>query len=325
MTDAHRYSVLIDGDKAGLRLDKALADALPDLSRARLQALMADGRISDETSGRAVTSASRKVQAGERFVVIVPPPMSAEPEAQDIPLAIIFEDDHLLVLDKPAGLVVHPAAGNADGTLVNALLAHCGDSLTGIGGVERPGIVHRLDKGTSGLMVVAKTETAHRGLVDQFSRHDIERAYVALVHGVPHPSSGTVDAPIGRHPKDRKRMAIIARGGRRAVTHYRVERPLAGGDAALVECRLETGRTHQIRVHMTSLGHGLLGDPVYGGRGRLERRLQPSAETPLSRLDHQALHARVLGFHHPETGQPLHFEQEYPEYFKELVDFLELS
>jgi 23S rRNA pseudouridine1911/1915/1917 synthase len=224
-------------------------------------------------------------------------------EAQDIALDIVFEDDHLLIVDKPAGLVVHPAAGNLDGTLVDALLHHCAGRLSGIGGVARPGIVHRIDKDTSGLLVVAKTDPAHEGLSSQFARHSIDRRYVAMVAGLPQ-AAGTVDAPLARSPHDRKKIAIQPRG-KRAVTHYTVIDPLRHG--ALVECRLETGRTHQIRVHMASIGHPLIGDPVYG-------RNRPEHRDVLRRLDfnRQALHAARLGFVHPVTSAPMAFESKLP-------------
>lgn len=246
----------------------------------------------------------------------VPPPVAAEPEAEAIPLAVVHEDSHLLVLDKPAGLVVHPAAGHASGTLVNALLAHCGNSLSGIGGVRRPGIVHRLDKDTTGLMVVAKTDAAHRGLSELFADHGrsgtLERSYTAFVWGVPAAAGGTVDRSLGRHPHKRDRMAIVPEGrGRHAVTHWtRID---AYDGTAAVRCRLETGRTHQIRVHMAALGHPLIGDPVYGTGFRTKAaRLAPAARTAAETLGRQALHADVLGFAHPVTGKILRFESPLP-------------
>ena len=244
----------------------------------------------------------------------VPAPAPAHNEAQDIPLVIAFEDEHLLVVDKPAGLVVHPAAGNLDGTLVNALLHHCRGSLSGIGGVARPGIVHRIDKDTSGLMVAAKTDRAHEGLARQFAAHSIERRYKAITGGVPAPAAGTVDAPLARSPQNRKKVAVLA-GGKRAVTHYRTEQRLR--DAALVECRLETGRTHQVRVHMASIGHALLGDPVYG-------RARGAARALLDTLGfrRQALHAARLGFTHPITGESQAFDSPMPADMQELFSRL---
>jgi len=256
------------------------------------------------------------VRGDEALQVAVPEPAPAHNEAQDIPLTIPFEDEHLLVVDKPAGLVVHPAAGNFDGTLVNALLHHCGGSLSGIGGVARPGIVHRIDKDTSGLLVVAKTDVAHEGLAKQFAAHSIDRRYLAIVNGVPKVSSGKIDAPLARSTANRKKIAIVEEGrGKRAVTHWKRLQVLR--DAALVECRLETGRTHQVRVHMASLGHALLGDPVYGGTAKAHRKL-------LSELNfhRQALHAAVLGFTHPVTKSGLSFCSPMPPDMQELFNAL---
>jgi 23S rRNA pseudouridine1911/1915/1917 synthase len=289
----------------GQRLDKALADA-SGLSRERIKALLGEGRVL--VGGKVASQASFKPAADTPFEIRVPAVAPAEAEAQDIALNIVFEDEHLIVIDKPVGLVVHPAAGNADGTLVNALLHHCKGQLSGIGGVERPGIVHRIDKDTSGLLVVAKTNAAHEGLARQFADHSIERAYFAVVAGLPVPPSGTVSGHIGRSDKDRKKMAVLHeenKRGKHAVTHYKVVEPLNG--ASLVECRLETGRTHQVRVHMASIGHPLLGDPVYG---RTPPRLRPILHE--LHFVRQALHAAVLGFIHPVTGAALRFESELP-------------
>ncbi|MEY4671684.1 MAG: hypothetical protein RLZZ415_1563 [Pseudomonadota bacterium] len=280
----------------GERLDKALSLA-SGLSRERIKTLMGEGRVA--LDGIAASQASLKPAAGTAFAIAVPATAPAEAIAQDIPLSIVFEDEHLIVVDKPAGLVVHPAAGNLDGTLVNALLHHCQGQLSGIGGVARPGIVHRIDKETSGLLVVAKTDAAHEGLAKQFADHSIHRAYLAIVAGVPKQPSGTVSGHIGRSDHDRKKMAVLHelnKRGKHAVTHYRLIETLAS--AALVECRLETGRTHQVRVHMASIGHSLLGDPVYG---RNPQRLKPI----LTQLHfaRQALHAAELGFIHPVTGE----------------------
>jgi 23S rRNA pseudouridine1911/1915/1917 synthase len=292
-------SVTLGDDAGGLRLDRALALAVPTLSRERLKALLSSGQVRGPT-GLARDPAA-KATAGSAYAIDVPDPTPAHNEAQDIALEIIFEDDYLLIVDKPAGLVVHPAVGNFDGTLVNALLHHCAGRLSGIGGVARPGIVHRIDKDTSGLLVVAKTDRAHEGLAAQFAKHSIDRRYKAIVAGLP--KAGHVDAPLARSPHDRKKVAIVA-NGKRAVTHYALIEPLR--DAALVECRLETGRTHQVRVHMASIGHPLLGDPVYGRTTR-HRDL-------LKRLDfhRQALHAARLGFIHPVTSEAISFESEMP-------------
>ncbi len=304
-------SATISPDQSGWRLDRALAAALPTLSRERLKALISSGGVLGR-GGVAVRDPAVKAQAGSSYEVHVPAPAPAHNEAQDIALEIVFEDDHLLVVDKPAGMVVHPAAGNLDGTLVNALLHHCAGRLSGIGGVARPGIVHRIDKDTSGLLVVAKTDVAHEGLSAQFARHSIDRRYQAIVAGVPNPASGTVDAPLARSTANRQKMAIVAEGrGKRAVTHYELVHVLR--NAALVECRLETGRTHQVRVHMTSLGHPLLGDPSYG-------RIRSEHRELLNRLDfkRQALHAAELGFVHPISKENLSFKSAVPSDMQEL-------
>jgi 23S rRNA pseudouridine1911/1915/1917 synthase len=303
---------ILDGVIAagGLRLDRALADA-SGLSRERVKALLGEGRVS--LAGKPVAQASLKPEAGTPFAIRVPEPAAAEAQAQDIPLAIAFEDEHLIVVDKPAGLVVHPAAGNLDGTLVNALLHHCSGQLSGIGGVARPGIVHRIDKDTSGLLVVTKSDAAHEGLARQFADHTVERAYVAITAGVPRPLAGTVRGNIGRSDTNRKKMALVSDSrGKHAVTHYQVLEALS--DAAVVECRLETGRTHQVRVHLASIGHALLGDPVYG---RTPSRLRPLlAQLGFQR---QALHAAVLGFVHPILGTALRFESPVPSDMRELL------
>lgn len=297
----------------GWRLDRALADAVPTLSRERLKALISSGAVSDR-SGALLRDPAKKAVAGDVLSVAVPDPTPAHNEAQDIPLVVAFEDEHLIVVDKPAGLVVHPAAGNLDGTLVNALLHHCGGSLSGIGGVARPGIVHRIDKDTSGLMIAAKTDRTHVGLAKQFADHSIDRRYKAIVSGRPTATSGTVDAPLARSPQNRKKIAIV-QTGKRAITHWRQLRPLR--DAALVECKLETGRTHQVRVHMTSIGHPLLGDPVYGRTKQAHRK-----DLETLNFRRQALHAAVLGFIHPITREALSFESEMPADMQELLDTL---
>jgi len=312
--ESNAIDVTLRPEHAGWRLDRALADSLPTLSRERLKALVKSGAL--ETAGGAVRDPSAKVRGDEQFRLSVPEPRPAHNEAQDIPLRIVFEDEHLLVVDKPAGLVVHPAAGNSDGTLVNALLHHCGGSLSGIGGVARPGIVHRIDKDTSGLLVVAKTDVAHEGLARQFAAHSIERRYLAIVTGVPRSAEGTVDAPLARSTANRKKIAIVGEGrGKRAVTHWRRIQLLR--DAALVECRLETGRTHQVRVHMASLGHPLLGDPTYGRSGKAHRELLKSLN-----FHRQALHAAELGFTHPVTKHRLSFASGMPPDMQELFTAL---
>jgi 23S rRNA pseudouridine1911/1915/1917 synthase len=303
----------VAGDAIGWRLDRALASALPTLSRERVKALISSGGVAGPAG--LVRDPAVKALAGA-YQVILPDPIPAHNQPQAIALAIVHEDEHLLVVDKPAGMVVHPAAGNFDGTLVNALLHHCAGRLSGIGGVARPGIVHRIDKDTSGLLVVAKTDVAHEGLAAQFARHSIDRRYLAITAGIPVPASGTIDAPLARSASNRKKIAIVADGrGKRAVTHYRIVELLRG--AALTECRLETGRTHQVRVHMASIGHPLLGDPVYG-------RNRPEHRELLKRLDfhRQALHAAELGFVHPVTKVKLSFKSALPSDIQELFGAL---
>ena len=292
----------------GWRLDRALADAVPTLSRERLKVLIASGAVTRD--GVMVRDPAKRASAGDRLNVAVPNPTLPHNEAQDIPLVIAYEDEHLIVIDKPAGLVVHPAAGNLDGTLVNALLHHCQGSLSGIGGVARPGIVHRIDKDTSGLMVAAKTDRAHEGLARQFHDHSIDRRYRAIVGGRPRPAEGKVDAPLARSATNRKKIAIV-QGGKRAVTHYRTMELLR--DAALVECRLETGRTHQVRVHMASIGHALLGDPVYGRTKGAQKALLETLG-----FRRQALHAAHLGFIHPVKSTALAFDSDMPADMQEL-------
>ena len=307
---------IIGEEAAGDRLDKALATALPDMSRARIQQLLAAGHVSrvDGPVARTIDNASAKVKPGERYVLTLPPAVEAQPQGEDIPLRVVFEDAHLIVIDKPAGLVVHPAAGHAQGTLVNALIGHCGDSLSGIGGVRRPGIVHRLDKDTSGLMVAAKTDAAHNGLSVQFADHSIERAYKAICWGAPRPRQGTIATQLGRSTSNRQKRAVLNSGGKHAVTHFAVEEIY--GDpitpvASMIECRLETGRTHQIRVHMAHIGHTVVGDPLYGA-GRRAKGLSPEGQEFLKTFGRQALHAGVLGFEHPVTGELLNFHSELP-------------
>lgn len=292
----------------GWRLDRALAEAVPTMSRERLKALISTGQVTGPDG--LIRDPSKKLSGGGTYQVIVPDPTPAHNVPQDIPLVIAYEDEHLIVIDKPAGLVVHPAAGNLDGTLVNALLHHCEGSLSGIGGVARPGIVHRIDKDTSGLLVVAKTDRAHEGLARQFKAHSVDRRYQAIVSGRVLIGGGSVDAPLARSPHNRKKVAIVA-SGKRAVTHWTLTKVLK--DAALVECRLETGRTHQVRVHMASIGHPLVGDPVYG-------KVRPSHRQMLETIGfrRQALHAARLGFIHPIQSNALSFDSEMPDDMQEL-------
>ena len=295
-----------------------LAARIPALSRSRLKALILDGQVSID--GQTIRDPSERVKCGSYVAVSVPDAEPAQPAPENIPLKIVYEDNDLIVIDKPAGLVVHPAAGHRSGTLVNALIAHCGDSLSGIGGVKRPGIVHRLDKDTSGLLVVAKNDRAHQALAAQFADHGrtgpLERGYLALVWGAPSRPKGTIDAPLDRHPQSRDKRAV-REGGREAVTHWQVLERYAGADgkpvASLIECRLETGRTHQIRVHMAHIGHPLLGDADYGAGFRTKAtRLPPAAQAALAALGRQGLHAYLLSIEHPITGQTLAFQSELP-------------
>lgn len=313
---------------AGERLDRFLAAHAGDLSRSRLKQLLLDGevRVGPET----IKDPAYRVKSGDRVELHVPVAKPAKPKGENIPLNVVYEDEHLIVIDKPAGLVVHPAAGNEDGTLVNALIAHCGASLSGIGGEKRPGIVHRLDKDTSGLLVVAKNDKAHRKLSEQFADHGrtgpLTRGYLAIVWGVPEPRRGTIDLAIGRDPRSREKMAVLP-NGKRAITHYAILDRFPGKDrlpvASLVECRLETGRTHQIRVHMTRHGNPLLGDPVYGtGFKSKISQLGEDATRVLSRLKRQALHAYQLGFEHPATKKAVLFESPLPPELAKLVQAL---
>lgn len=322
----------VEAEAEGERLDRWLAAALaPEVSRSRVQALIRGGAVTVE--GATVTEPKRKVSSGEHFRVTLPEPEPPEPAGESIPLDILYEDDALIVIDKPAGLVVHPGPGNWTGTLVNALIHHCGETLSGIGGVRRPGIVHRLDRDTSGVMVVAKTDHAHRVLAEAFADHgeegDLERAYLALVWGAPPRAAGTIDAPLGRSPHDRTLRAVVSEGradARRAVTHYTVlarygSDQRGGAITSLVECRLETGRTHQIRVHMAHIGHPVIGDPAYGRAFRTKvKRLPPPLAEKVAGFPRQALHARLLAFRHPGTGRMMRFEAPVPADMRELLD-----
>ena len=319
----HEFEVL--PDESGTRLDKLLPARLPEISRARFQGLIEAGHIL--SGATPVTLTKHKVKAGEIISVNLPEAEEAAPQGEAIPLDVLHEDEHLIVINKPAGLVVHPAAGNWTGTLVNALIAHCGDSLSGVGGVKRPGIVHRLDKDTTGVMVVAKNDRAHRGLSEQFAIHGLDgrlqRAYRALVWGKPERPRGTVNAPLARHSTNRLKMAVT-RTGKEAVTHWEALETLAcAGDPTLIDCFLETGRTHQIRVHMAHVGHPLLGDATYGkGFASSGRKLSLPQQNALARFGRQALHAWLLGFEHPVTLKPLEFEAPLPDDFEDLLAVL---
>ena len=308
--DGATAAVCAGAAEAGQRLDRMLALHLPAFSRMRLKRLIESGHVS--CGGAVLRDPSRRVRCGQNFVVLLPEPEAAAPAPQPIALEIRYEDAHLIVVDKPAGLVVHPAPGHPDGTLVNALIAHCGAGLSGIGGVRRPGIVHRLDKDTSGLIVVAKTEAAHQALARDFAQRRIDRAYAAFVWGVPQPPCGEIVGNIGRHPANRKKMAVVGGGrGKPAVTRYRLERAF-GSTAALIECRLATGRTHQIRVHLAHRGHPLIGDALYGARALRAAARGGPTDTGIAGFPRQALHARRLGFRHPAGGGNLEFESPLP-------------
>ena len=355
MSQGSSEEVVIAGEEAGERLDRVLAARIEALSRSRLKALILDGAVA--IGGRTILDPGYRVKSGEVVAVAVPPPEPAEPLGEDIPLKVIYEDDDLIVIDKPRGLVVHPAAGNWTGTLVNALIAHCGDSLSGVGGVRRPGIVHRLDKDTTGLMVVAKNDAAHRSLAGQFADHGrsndarfeaewapvgspesaltkgdkprpdakpvatfagrgLRRGYLAFVWGAPDRPKGTIDAPLDRHPHSREKRAV-RQGGREAVTHWEVLQRYTGTDgrpvASLLACRLETGRTHQIRVHLAHISHPLLGDATYGPGFRTKAvHLSQRAQEALAGLGRQALHAYLLGFEHPSSGEAMEFRSDLP-------------
>ena len=312
--------ITIDPGHAGFRIDRALADAIGTMSRARVKGLIEEGFVTRD--GAPVTEPAEPARLGATYLLTPPDPVAAIPLPQPIPFPILFEDRDLLVLDKPAGLVVHPAPGNQDGTLVNALLAHCGDDLPGIGGERRPGIVHRLDKDTSGVMVVAKTEFALAALSATFAARDLDRFYLALVWGLPSPAAGEIEGPIGRDPRDRKRMAIVDRGGKPALTRYRLLQQWQGA-VSLLECRLATGRTHQIRVHLAARAHPLVGDPLYLKRiPAASKSLPDHQRRALLDFPRQALHAAKLGFNHPRTGQPLSFETKIPTDFQTLLNSL---
>jgi 23S rRNA pseudouridine1911/1915/1917 synthase len=316
---AQRLEVVVAGDEGSARLDRVLAARLPELSRSRLKALILAGAV--HLKGSAVRDPAYHVSPGDTITIDVPEAAPPEPKGEEIALDIVFEDDDIIVINKPKGLVVHPAAGHETGTLVNALIAHCGTSLSGIGGVRRPGIVHRLDKDTTGLMVVAKNDLAHASLSAQFADHgrtgQMRRGYMAFAWGVPGRHRGTVDAPIDRHPYAREKMAV-RQGGREAVTHWEILESFAGRDgkpiATLLACELETGRTHQIRVHLAHIGHPLMGDAVYGPHFKTKaNQLGPESQAALAALGRQALHAYLLVLEHPRSGELLHWEAPLPE------------
>jgi len=326
-----RLEVTVGGDEGSPRLDRVLALLRPELSRSRLKALILAGSVT--AKGAPIRDPAYHVTAGDTITIDVPEAVAPEPKGEDIALDIVYEDDDIIVIDKPKGLVVHPAAGHESGTLVNALIAHCGASLSGIGGVRRPGIVHRLDKDTTGLMVVAKNDQAHQSLTAQFADHGrtgpMQRGYMAFVWGVPNRQRGTVDAPIDRHPHAREKMAVRP-GGREAITHWELQAAYKGRDgkpvAALLACQLETGRTHQIRVHLAHTGHPLMGDAVYGPHFKTKAgQLGPEGKDALTALGRQALHAWLLALEHPRTGELLHWEAPLPEDLRLLQAALEAA
>ena len=310
-----------------MRLDRFLADSLSQFSRTRIKALIVTGQV--KINQHPAKSPSQAVTEGETIDVLCPQIVSAQPEPQAIDLVVVYEDDDLIVIDKPAGMTVHPAPGNLDQTLVNALLHHCKGSLSGIGGVARPGIVHRIDKDTSGLLVAAKHDIAHQGLAAQFEAHSVDRAYKALVWGRPAQMKGRIEGPIGRSPNNRKKMAVVARGGKKAVTHYEMTDqfgPQGGAIASLIDCHLETGRTHQIRVHLSHIGHTLIGDPLYGGRRiSIKKTLPSDLAEALKKFSRQALHAAQLGFFHPVSGVELSFSSPLPADMENLISVLKKS
>jgi 23S rRNA pseudouridine1911/1915/1917 synthase len=319
LSNGQRLKIIVEGNEGSPRLDRVLAARLNELSRSRLKALILDGQVTVRNAP--VRDPAYHVARGDTITIDVPAPVAAEPQGEEIALSVVYEDDDLIVIDKPAGLVVHPAAGHETGTLVNALIAHCGNSLSGIGGVKRPGIVHRLDKDTSGLLVAAKNDAAHQSLSAQFADHgktgEMRRGYLAFVWGVPNRQRGTIDAPIDRHPHAREKMAV-REGGRHAVTHWEVVESFEAPDgkpvASLLSCELETGRTHQIRVHLAHIGHPLMGDMVYGPHFKTKAaQLGPQTQTALRSLSRQALHAYLLALEHPRTGAILEWNSDLPE------------
>jgi len=320
------YTIVVEAEDGGKRIDAVLASRIEAISRNRLQALIRAGGVS--VDGRKIVEPKYRVNEGETLNLALPEAEDPEPQGEDIPISVVYEDEHLIVIDKPAGLVVHPGAGNWTGTLVNALIHHCGASLSGVGGVKRPGIVHRIDKDTSGLLVVAKTDLAHQGLSAQFADHGktgaLERAYSALVWGAPSSLRGTIDANLARSQHNRQKIAVVKTSGRHAVTHWQVKERFGAQDApalvSLMECRLETGRTHQIRVHMAHIGHPLIGDQDYGSGFKTKvNRLEEPLKSVVSRFTRQALHAGLLAFSHPDSGDVMRFESPYPTDFKELL------
>lgn len=322
MPDTATYIFTVSQGNAQLRLDKFLSLVLPDISRSRIQALIKEGHVS--LYGRSITDSAHRVKLDDIYQLTVPPAAATEITAKALPLDIYYEDEYLLVINKEAGMTVHPGAGNPDDTMVNALLAHCGDKLSGVGGVQRPGIVHRLDKDTSGLLVVAKTDKAHQDLSAQIADRNLKRIYLAVAWGVMSPLSGTIHANIGRSIRNRKKMAVMRTGGKSATTHYTTKEIFANQLASLVECRLETGRTHQIRVHLTHTGHSLIGDQTYGSNKKLPNYLMSEIANYLRHFPRQALHSHSIAFTHPIHGEWLEFTSPLPEDMAKLVEVLRM-
>ena len=325
MTDTH--IITVTDEMAGVRLDKLLTQEIPDMSRSRLKNLINEEAVTltNLSGARTIPTPSRTVKPGDSIKIIIPDAAEPDPIAENIPLDVVFEDEHIILVNKPAGMVVHPAPGSPTGTLVNALLYHCGDSLSGIGGVKRPGIVHRIDKDTSGIIIMAKHDKAHVGLAEQFADHSIERLYTAICKGHPNPANGRIEGHIARHSTDRKKMAVYDGHGKWAETHYRtLKHYQASGKpiASLIECKLETGRTHQVRVHMNHIGHALVGDPVYGRTAKLSNSVAGPVRAAVQSFNRQALHARTLGFIHPVSGKAFKFESELPYDMKGLIETL---
>jgi 23S rRNA pseudouridine1911/1915/1917 synthase len=322
MTNETKHILSVEDDCKGLRLDKFLATKLPDISRTRIKTLIENNGVT--LSSSSINDCSYRVKPGDEFSIIIPTAIESEMRANDkIELNIAYEDDDFLVIDKQAGLTVHPGAGNYDETMANALMAYCGDTLSGIGGVARPGIVHRLDKDTSGLILVAKNDIAHHGLSEQIAERTLERLYLAVCWGVPKPYAGTIESNIARHPKNRLKMAVVKEGGKVAVTHYTVKKIYGNGIASLVECRLQTGRTHQIRVHMTEAGHPLIGDQLYAARNNNKLKfITPELRDFLKGFTRQALHSYRIGVEHPVTGEYIELESELPSDIKQLLELL---
>ncbi len=321
ITDTNIYtSKIVNKEYKGLRIDKFLTLSFPEMSRSQIQRLIKSGNVSCDDD--IIADNSFKVRVDDSYQVFVPEAVDADPEPENIPLEIVYEDEDIIIVNKPAGMTVHPAPGSPNGTLVNALLYHCRDRLSGVGGVKRPGIVHRIDKDTSGLLVVAKNDMAHRHLSEQFFEHSIERTYFALVYGLPNPPAGRIEANIGRSPYDRKKMAIVQTGGKAAVTNYKTIENFKNC-AALVQCNLETGRTHQIRVHMSSLGCNLIGDQLYvKSKKTLAKGIDQDIKKYVNDFPRQALHATTLGFKHPRSNEFVSFSSEFPDDFKQLLGCL---